>query len=863
MLQNIYPHLANLKMTQTRAQRAGARADLSILYSASVSPGANQYYGQIAVTNLHNSDGSGVTVKEFLGVQFHSPCSVAPTDFFCTTIPYVEVSPEITNMQIDTKVFIITAKLYPKGGSHTFSTGDVFNWGINGDLTADPSSWTSSFYFTADALPDTSGTVNVSVAAAPDAALASVAQTVTLTQGQLIQTVSGLPGSTTPSSVMEGTYVATVVDLATADETTIAATQVSPTTVTVTMGQSTDMTVTYGAVSKCSAIDIVLGDVPELSGEQLHVTVKDGSNKVLADFYSLCGKTTSLRRLPPSGSAVVSIDTTTINNVAYSFAAQSLELSSKLFTVTFSQDNVHILDIDTTGFVKLPVVVSTDVSLASTVSLRLRSASGLYTQAVTAQAGTTNFGASVAPGTYTVSAPNFLASGTIYFVNGASSLTVAADGSTTLPLGIVKGANLNVRGFPSFLSFGGCADLTASNTADFVAARASSLFKYAGTDGAGDANTNLSDDQATRYTISTARSVEAQLNDGNPVLPVMISYTCNLSGANVATKLADTTGLANSFGNYILSLSIANSNIDASHAVPAGYVVNPDFIGACQQEGLSASYAMSVRAPLQTALDYRSVSATIPSTITDDIGGYVKAVNWLTRTVAPAVTFGWQVNLWGVGSSNWVYDSGDEPETSAAKTVEYVNSLGVFAADAAADFMAVDRYEADDFTVRSYANSYCYGPNEWPRFFRFCSALAQQLAVPIMPWQIPASHTPLVGDAVNDDFDLQHWGTGGTYMFGDAGLGSDYNNVNSKILDFEFPVSYPFMGATGADVFKRGVPFDWTNPAYATFPLQGIFAVLLGGGSTTGISSTVGDSTSWVRDKTSLYMTTGTISFNG
>ncbi len=36
----------------------------------------------------------------------------------------------------------------------------------------------------------------------------------------------------------------------------------------------------------------------------------------------------------------------------------------------------------------------------------------------------------------------------------------------------------------------------------------------------------------------------------------------------------------------------------------------------------------------------------------------------------------------------------------------------------APDFIAVDRYEADDFTIRSYANGYCYWTHEWQRTLR-------------------------------------------------------------------------------------------------------------------------------------------------
>ncbi len=49
------------------------------------------------------------------------------------------------------------------------------------------------------------------------------------------------------------------------------------------------------------------------------------------------------------------------------------------------------------------------------------------------------------------------------------------------------------------------------------------------------------------------------------------------------------------------------------------------------------------------------------------------------------------------------------------------------------------------------------------------------------------------------------------------------------------------MGETAEDMFKRSEPFDVSAPAYGDFPYRGIFTVLLGGGATTGLISTVGD----------------------
>ena len=63
---------------------------------------------------------------------------------------------------------------------------------------------------------------------------------------------------------------------------------------------------------------------------------------------------------------------------------------------------------------------------------------------------------------------------------------------------------------------------------------------------------------------------------------------------------------------------------------------------------------MPVRIPLQDALDYRKVQADIPDRIEDTLRGYALAVNWLVRTTSSTVpftvTFGWQVNLWGVST---------------------------------------------------------------------------------------------------------------------------------------------------------------------------------------------------------------------
>ena len=209
-------HLAALNMTQTRSRGVKASADPPIVCDASVRPDANQNYGTMVCTNLRYYGGSAVSIQQFLGIKFRSPAAIVDGDFYATTSPWADVKPQITSTQVDANVFVITAKLYVDGG-FAFSATDIFNFGINGDLTKDPDKWTSSFFFAVDSLPDTTGTVDVDVAAAPDSALEPAEQALTLTEGQKIETLSVPPGATTPSAVDAGTYTVAASDLVTPD----------------------------------------------------------------------------------------------------------------------------------------------------------------------------------------------------------------------------------------------------------------------------------------------------------------------------------------------------------------------------------------------------------------------------------------------------------------------------------------------------------------------------------------------------------------------------------------------------------------------------------------------------------------------
>ncbi|PLP97317.1 hypothetical protein [Cupriavidus pauculus] len=831
---------------------------MAILFDIKVESGASQWYGVITIANIRHANGSAVGIDHFLGLKFRSPAAVQPADFNIQLWRWQATTTHTENARIDSTTWDVEATIDFEA-PYTFAAEDTIKIGINGDLTGpEAAACLASFALEADALPDTRGTVFVQAGSPPDAELYSAAQTITFTQGSQVHVETVAPGATTPVALPTGTYTVSVDPLANAAYTVAADAAVHPATVTLTPGSTSAVVVSYSDAQYYARLNVAIERIQPLLDEELDVSVVvRNTGDLLAEFLLPPGGIMPLGGLPRAGVVDISVAPYALNNVRYTFPAKYRDLDATVQNVLFSSGDMQATAVDTGGFVALPVEIASDVSVSVPLEVRLVAGNMIYRQEIRIEAGTHTYelAVPVQPQTYTVEVADFLLDGQVYHVQAPDDLRVAPSGASRLLIAVAQGANLNVRGFPDFLSFGGCADLTPGNAADFVAARASSVFKYAGFDGAGDANTYLTADNQTTATVLLARDVEQQIGGGHQVLPVLVSYTCNLSLGDTPTQLANKQGLAHSLANLILSLNLAKDHTDASHPVPAGYVINPDFLGACQQGGFGPGYAMPVREPLRMALDHWNVQAAIPEDIEENIRGYIAAVNWLIRTVAPAVTFGWQVNLWGVGASEWIYASGDEPVQNARATAEFIRAMRVHEGPNAPDFLAVDRYEADDFTIRSYANGYCYWTHEWGRFFDFCAELSRDLRFPIMPWQIPASHAPLVSDPVNDDFDTQNWGTGGTYIFGDSAIGSDYHNINPKIVALKFPAAFHWaMGATAEDMFKRSEPFDVSGPAYADFPYRGIFTLLLGGGATTGIIASVGDDTSFVRDKLNAYM---------
>lgn len=828
---------------------------MTITFDKQIGSGATEWWGNIIISNIQATE----KIKQFIAIGVLLPAELDAKNIQVSFNDWISFTVE------DVKNDAIANNLYLSSCRITFTTGlaisDIqsITMGVGGDLTKQPNKFLDSIQIKIDHDIAMNGKLKINCAPAPDAALKNAVLQLTATQGQIHKATTITLGSINQKKLPIGHYTLSAPPLTNSAKTVIAPVVINPSSVDITLDTSANTKISFGTVAHYCTVDFTVANIPELENLALKVTLTAPEQKPTI-FTAETGKTYRLTHLPANGTLGISVDPIYDNNRKISFEPIQHTLKNDVLHLTLSRASVHINPIDTKNFSELDITVKTAKEFAGhALAVHLSSPTMNYHGNLSVQNQTVRFPSDtmkVQPGKYQLTIANFIMDKVVYVVNAPETITIQ-QAPTTIEVAIETSAKLTIPGFPDFLSFGGCANLQPANADDFTYAKANTIFKYAGNDGGGDADTFLAKDIATENTIKMARIVEKNLLNKTTVLPLMISYTANLSGGD-PSNLQDHDKLMHSYANFILSLQTARNHIDTTHPTPAAFIVNPDFIGFCQQQKLTANHKMPVQKPLQDALKHWEITTAIPHSITDDLKGYVHSVNWLAHTIAPEVSFGWQINLWGVGSAQWIYGNKSDLDykTVAKKISDYIKSLDVFSQDNTPHFMAIDRYERDDFTQDAYINTYCYSPKEWEIFYQFCGEISKQLGQAVMPWQIPASRIPIEGvDSVKSDFGTsQHWGTQANWLFGDADFAGNINKMNKTVREFKFPAQMAAQGgATPEDLFKRAEPFDLSLPAYTDFPLRGIFSIQLGGGSTTGIISAVGNPDNWVRNKLRNY----------
>lgn len=843
------------------------------------------WYPTLDITDFKAKAGAGIDIKEKMVLTFSAPGKITEGDITISTNPWRELKTQIESTEVSNGVFDIKLTITAADGGAIGNAIAQIHMGVNVSSDAAPkwSSFKDSFTVAADEETSVAGELVVNCAALPAGLEKSVLELV-LVRGEKKEILHPKAGMNT-FSVNAGTWIATVAELRTAEGTVRAAVKLSASEVIINKGQRSQLDISFARTERSTTLDVAV-NLPAshaLYGEDLNVVCLENGIEKLR-FTMRAGQKQRLENLPIQGNYSVRIHDVHLNNIHYVFAAANGALDNKLHDIVFSDAQIRQNDETQAGSAKLTIKVNAVKAVAAAFDLRLIGADArqYLFAGLPMQSGSHAPSVTLAQGDYQIIAATVIHDGVVHYIDVASQTLRVENGSPlTLTLTVTEGANLRVKGFPDFLSFGGCADMSPSNVEDFAEARISSLFKYSGDDGMGDASGYLDPaKEPTTKIIQMARDVEAKT--GDKVLPVMVSYTCNLSLGDVERIIDDPVRHQFSFANFIQALQMAQAMKDDAHPVPAGFIVNPDYLGECQKYGFSPDYPIPVRKPLADALAHHGINIAVPAGITDTLKGYIKGVNWMVRAIAPDVVLGWQLNLWSVGGSQWVYndftyDDVFDPIDGAKKKMtitpelagklsaqyallvgvfedtEYTRADGIKAIAKGADFMAADRYEADDFTARAYKNGYCYTPYEWDRTFDFCASLSRHLRQPVLPWQVPASRLATVSEQVGE-LEEQFWGTGGSYLMGHPEIGNSVAAINADLLNIEFLDAHAgMMGHNAQELFSRH-QWDFTEPKYIDFPSRGIFHVQVGGGATTGVVSAVNrNSSRWMRAKLKAY----------
>jgi hypothetical protein len=286
-------------------------------------------------------------------------------------------------------------------------------------------------------------------------------------------------------------------------------------------------------------------------------------------------------------------------------------------------------------------------------------------------------------------------------------------------------------------------------------------------------------------------------------------------------------------------------------------------------------------------------TTTYPTpTFAAGFAGWVQANNWLIRTLAPkgTVTFGWQDNMWAIGSGFWLHQNLTAAQVASTFSTPVSNWLNTNAPSAISttasygpDFFLFDRYEMDDSAAPGAAT--LYNARSWDNFLSGIGQLSKaNNNIPIMLWQIPGSHIPNTTEASPELYQ----GTAGSYVFstapvyffGDSNLTSNLSNMvagpastnpNTAVANYAVSCSSTAYNCLAANsTYKQYLMeynnlsnnYNWSinNGKLTLAANNNVFAILWGGGNTTNVIKNFSntDDHGWLANKIIQYYTNPT-----
>ncbi len=282
---------------------------------------------------------------------------------------------------------------------------------------------------------------------------------------------------------------------------------------------------------------------------------------------------------------------------------------------------------------------------------------------------------------------------------------------------------------------------------------------------------------------------------------------------------------------------------------------------------------------------------TIKAKITDaniknNIKGWVQSQNFMIKEFAPDVAFGWVINLWNPGSAHWVhkqYTGERDVWDNASRSVAlFVKWIGAYEDNAyRPDFLTFDKYERDGFGAAGKP-SYAFSSRAWDNYLMYVKQITDFIDTPAMLWQIPGGHMATKSEDLTNDSSLctnnesshcfrhldtsthgGHSASGGSYFMGDKKIGSHpADTIRQDVLDIAISGSHYNGATTVADLLDQDAGHNWGNDELRHSVFANAFAILWGGGETTGsvpISTNKTGGYDWLKKKIVAYQNQGGI----
>lgn len=498
-------------------------------------------------------------------------------------------------------------------------------------------------------------------------------------------------------------------------------------------------------------------------------------------------------------------------------------------------------------------------------------------------------------GSYSLSAQNVIANSFLYSVTSVP-VTIQTGITTTISLPFKQSATgAAVRGWPNYIAMGAVTDDTAGTTTALQTRPVDAIFKYAGLGGNGDPGqiiypifTLETMTQAQTLTSFYQKNAIAKI-----VVPVMVVYTAQMSGG---TSFTDFTfqNLVMHYISLIINAQKMEQFKSSQTTSPGAIILNPDLFGMIQQESLlpslnSAISQVSLNNALKIAICFvtstintqygnslnyealfKAINATtdlwsamsiwdtfkmqyyntctsnpiIPASIaipgfTNDFPGWIQSTNWLMKQFAPDITFGWQENIWSIGSANWVhqnYTSANLQTQIINPTLAAIVSTTAYSGAYRPDFLVFDKYEMDAIPGAT-GIGYLFNARDMTNYLAYIKGISQGLAnIPVMLWQIPGGHLQTINDI---DTRNSNASTESDFFFGDTV--NPLSNLKSYITSIQLPTS-PY-GVTSMTSYLGMSPsgtlggYTWQVNNMQQAAASHVFAILWGGGNTTSVGT--------------------------